>query len=69
MNAEKETTFVQHVVADLAVACEQQDFDEMLGNVLEYAFFWCRKKVAVSATPKNASVAIVTEDDGPGLSP
>jgi signal transduction histidine kinase len=69
VNAEKEVAFVQDVAASLVVACEQQDFDEMLGNVLENAFFWCRKKVAVSAALENASVVIVTEDDGPGLSP
>jgi signal transduction histidine kinase len=69
VNAEKKITFVQNVTADLAVACEQQDFDEMLGNVLENAFFWCRSKVAASAALEGTSVAIVTEDDGPGLSP
>jgi signal transduction histidine kinase len=69
VNAEKEMTFVQDVAADLVVTCEQQDFDEMLGNVLENAFFWCRSKVTVSAALESASVAIVTEDDGPGLSP
>ena len=69
VNAEKEMAFVQHVAADLAVACEQQDFDEMLGNVLENAFFWCRGKVTVSTALESRTVAIITEDDGPGLSP
>jgi hypothetical protein len=36
---------------------------------LENAFFWCRGKVVVSAVLKGKSVAIITEDDGPGLSP
>jgi signal transduction histidine kinase len=61
--------FVQDIAADLAVACEQQDFDEMLGNVLENAFFWCRSKVAIRTTMENRSVVVIVEDDGPGLSP
>jgi signal transduction histidine kinase len=69
VNAEKEMIFVQNVAADHVVACEQQDFDEMLGNVLENAFFWCRGRVAVSTALESTSVAIITEDDGPGLSP
>jgi signal transduction histidine kinase len=69
VNAEKEMTFVQDVAADHVVACEQQDFDEMLGNVLENAFFWCRSKVAVSTVLESRSIAVITEDDGPGLSP
>jgi signal transduction histidine kinase len=69
VNAEKEMTFMQDVGADLVVACEQQDFDEMLGNVLENAFFWCRSRVAISTAMEGASVAVIIEDDGPGLSP
>jgi signal transduction histidine kinase len=69
VNAEKEVMFVQDIAADLAVACEQQDFDEMLGNVLENAFFWCRSKVAIRTTMENRSVVVIVEDDGPGLSP
>jgi signal transduction histidine kinase len=51
------------------VACEPQDIDEMLGNVLENAFVWCRGKVAVSSSEEGRSVVLVVEDDGPGLSP
>jgi signal transduction histidine kinase len=43
VNADKKIAFTRDIPADLAVACEQQDLDEMLGNVLENAFFWCRR--------------------------
>lgn len=69
VNADKSIDFVNRIPAGLAVACEQQDADEMLGNVLENAFSWCRSKVVVESREETRSVILVVEDDGPGLSP
>ena len=68
-NADKAITFANHIPPGLSVACEHQDFDETLGNVLENAFFWCRSKVVVGASEEGRNVVLVVEDDGPGLSP
>jgi signal transduction histidine kinase len=68
-NADKRIALAQNVSGDLAVACEQQDFDEMIGNLLDNAFKWARSKVDVRAHHDGRSVAIVIEDDGPGLRP
>jgi signal transduction histidine kinase len=66
--ADKRIALAQNVPHDLAVACEQQDFDEMAGNLLENAFRWAHNKVEVHADHDDGrSVAIVIEDDGPGL--
>jgi signal transduction histidine kinase len=68
IHADKRIVLAQDVPRDLAVACEQQDFDEMAGNLLENAFRWARSKVQVRAHHDDGrSVAIVIEDDGPGL--
>ena len=68
--ADKKIALTQNVPRDLAVACEQQDFDEMAGNLLENAFRWAKSKVAVHAQQDDGRiVAIVIEDDGPGLPP
>jgi signal transduction histidine kinase len=68
--ADKRVAFAQAVPRDLAVACEQQDFDEMAGNLLENAFRWARNKVEIRAQHGDGCfVAIVIEDDGPGLRP
>jgi signal transduction histidine kinase len=68
--ADKRITLTQDVARDLAVACEQQDFDEMAGNLLENAFRWARGKVEVHAQKNDGRfVSIVIEDDGPGLRP
>ncbi|WP_420132220.1 ATP-binding protein, partial [Rhodopseudomonas sp.] len=68
VNADKPIDVVQIIAPTVAVACEQQDVDEMLGNVLENAFVWCRTKVTVRATAEGRSVVLTIEDDGPGLS-
>jgi len=68
--ADKGVAVDQRVPPDLAVACEQQDFDEMADNLLENAFRWARNKVAIHAQHEGGrSVAIVIDDDGPGLRP
>jgi len=68
--ADKRIVLAQEVPRDLAVACEQQDFDEMVGNLLENAFRWARGRTQVQAHRDDGpSVAIVIEDDGPGLRP
>ncbi len=50
---------------------EQQDLEEMLGNLLDNAFKWARGKVrltVVKALDKPGYLTIKVEDDGPGLS-
>jgi signal transduction histidine kinase len=58
---------------DLAVACEAQDLDEMLGNLVDNACRWCRGRVRVSASARRGAVQVRVEmrvdDDGPGLDP
>jgi signal transduction histidine kinase len=69
-NADKRIALVQNVPRDLAVACEQQDFDEMIGNLLDNAFKWARSRIEVHALHDGGrSVTMVIEDDGPGLQP
>jgi signal transduction histidine kinase len=53
---------------------EQQDLEEMVGNLLDNAFKWATRSIAVSAKPVKTEGAdtriwleISVEDDGPGL--
>jgi signal transduction histidine kinase len=66
--AGKDVKFDMDVPAELTVACEAQDLDEMLGNLLDNAFKWSRGNVKVSALEPGADAVIGIEDDGPGLS-
>jgi signal transduction histidine kinase len=55
---------------------ERQDLEEMLGNLVDNACKWAQARVSVEVTPERAegappkaSVRIVVDDDGPGLTP
>ena len=56
------------VPANLAVGVEEQDFDEMVGNLLENAFKWSRGKLRVSSAELGGWISLRIEDDGPGMS-
>lgn len=55
------------IADDIAITCEQQDFDEMAGNLMENAFKWARSRIAVRAVPDRRMIVLMIEDDGPGL--
>jgi signal transduction histidine kinase len=57
------------VAPDLAVRCQREDLDEMLGNLLDNAFKWTRSRVVVSTSVNNGHTLIIVDDDGPGLAP
>jgi signal transduction histidine kinase len=69
VNAERAIELVLEVPAGAACSCEQQDFDEIVGNLLENAFTWAKGKVAARAQVSGRMLAVVIEDDGPGLQP
>jgi signal transduction histidine kinase len=78
LNADKE--FELSVTPHLALAMEQQDLEETVGNLLENAARFAEHKVRVAASEAPAEVRgidparkswveLVVEDDGPGLEP
>ena len=69
LHADKTITMTIAVPTDLGVACDPQDLDEMLGNVIENACRWCAGAVRVSAAAEGQEIRVVVEDDGPGLEP
>jgi two-component system sensor histidine kinase PhoQ len=54
------------VDASFVVRCEERDLTEMLGNLLENAWKFCRSQVRVSVQP-GPGARILIEDDGPGV--
>ena len=53
--------------ADLVVACEPQDVDEILGNLLENAYKFTSTTIVCTAMAVDADAVITIADDGPGL--
>ncbi|KUE79620.1 ATP-binding protein [Aeromonas schubertii] len=55
------------VPATLAVGVEEQDFDEMVGNLLENAYKWSSQRIRVSTAELGGWITLRIEDDGPGM--
>lgn len=70
---------VEHIHKDRAISVElqrlddkwfrgeAQDLEEMAGNLIDNAFKWAKTKVVVSCTSDHNELALVIEDDGPGI--
>jgi signal transduction histidine kinase len=52
---------------DLMVRVDAQDFEEILGNLLDNALKWSKQSIALSARRLTDSVELVLEDDGVGI--
>ncbi|MBC2774418.1 histidine kinase [Rhizobium sp. AQ_MP] len=74
-----EIAFELDIAPDLTFAMEQQDVEEVVGNLLENASRFARTKVVTRATMatrdydvtdgRRGWIEVVVEDDGPGLAP
>ena len=54
---------------ELVFAGERQDLEEVVGNLLDNAGKWARGTIRLSCAPDGADrLAVLVEDDGPGLS-
>jgi two-component system, OmpR family, sensor histidine kinase PhoQ len=46
---------------------DEGDLTELLGNLLDNAYKWCRKNVRVAASRNARNLVLSVEDDGPGI--
>ncbi len=69
LHAEKGVRITSAIPPGLAAACDPQDLDEMLGNLIDNACTWCTRAVRVSADAAGSDIVVRIEDDGPGLAP
>jgi signal transduction histidine kinase len=65
--ADKHLEFEIEVAVNIAVACEAQDLEEMLGNLLDNACKWGRQRVRIAAEGGQLKISIVIDDDGSNL--
>ena len=52
---------------DIAFRGEEQDLQEMLGNLLDNACKWARQRVEVSYAIDDGRLRVVIDDDGAGI--
>ena len=69
LHADRELTLVPDIATDHAVRCAPEDLDEMLGNVLDNACTWGRRRVHVTSSRRGDAITITVDDDGDGLDP
>lgn len=54
---------------DFAFRGEEQDLQEMLGNLLDNACKWARRSVRIAAARDGAKLIVTVDDDGDGIPP
>ncbi len=69
IQADKNITVEQDVGEGLYLRGEQQDLEEVIGNVLENAFKWAKSRIVLKAEKTGADLLFTVADDGPGLAP
>jgi signal transduction histidine kinase len=65
--ANPEVELVVDVAPGHVFAGEAQDLEEMIGNLLDNACKWARRRVTIASRSSGGQVAILIDDDGPGL--
>jgi signal transduction histidine kinase len=67
LHADRGIAIAIDVPPDLAVRCQREDLDEMLGNLLDNGCKWARTRVTLSTDAVDDRVGLLVDDDGPGL--
>lgn len=67
IHAERKIRFDVAIDNSLKAACNENDLEEMLGNLIDNAFKWASSGVQVTANRDGSKVRILVEDDGPGI--
>lgn len=68
IHEDKQISAEIRIAPDLAVKCDPQDLNEMLGNLLDNGFKWGSSRLRVGAGVQDKAIRIDIDDDGPGLS-
>ena len=69
IHADRQLTIDVHVPHDTHVRGRREDFEEMLGNLVDNACKWARTRIDVRSASENGHIVTTVDDDGPGLDP
>lgn len=65
---DKKPEIAVDIADDLGLRIDEGDLMELLGNLIDNAFKWCRHHIHLSAGYQKNQVVIRVRDDGPGIS-
>lgn len=69
LHAERDLRIEIDVPASHFFRGQQEDLDEMLGNLLDNACKWARTQVRLTSSKESERIVIAVDDDGPGIDP
>jgi two-component system sensor histidine kinase PhoQ len=67
VHADKAPTITVDIPETWSIRVDEGDLTEMLGNLIDNACKWCRQQVVVRPVDSGSEVALVVDDDGPGI--
>jgi signal transduction histidine kinase len=65
--ADRALDILSTIAPDLCVRAQQEDLDEMLGNLLDNACKWANSKIILEVSRMDTMLVLTIDDDGPGL--
>lgn len=68
LHGERSPDIALDMAADVTLAMDAEDLMELLGNLMDNACAWCRRRVRLSVE-SGADLKLLIEDDGPGCAP
>ncbi len=69
VHRDKGVQVVAQVAPEAGFRGDPGDLMELLGNLLDNAFIWCRRQVRIEASVAHRSLHLSIADDGPGIPP
>jgi len=69
LHAEKGMSISLAIAPEARVGVGREDLEEMMGNLLDNACKWAKSGVWLTAEAAGPSLAILIDDDGPGIAP
>lgn len=66
---DKQPEIVVQIDDSIGLRIDEGDLMELLGNLVDNAFKWCKQRIQLSADYQDSQVVIQITDDGPGIQP
>ncbi|SOD20946.1 ATP-binding protein [Nitrosomonas ureae] len=64
---DKNPCIIIEIDESISLQIDEGDLMELLGNLIDNAFKWCRQNICLSASYQENQVIIQVKDDGPGI--